>query len=95
VGTMEMGRSVVADTTRTLGDVALATLGCSGKFNAVAVRRFRPGRCTFVAGRVVPVTSYGRARHEMLTPRATFVHRQRRSTGRYVHFSPQWCLGAT
>jgi hypothetical protein len=92
VGTMEMGLGVSAGATRTLEDVALATLGRGVKFSAVAVRRFRPVGCTFAASPVVPVTSYGPAHHEMHTQRATFVHGRRRSTRRYIHLSPEWCL---
>jgi hypothetical protein len=87
-----MGLGEIADTTRTLEDIAQATLGRSLKLNAVAVRRFRPVECTFVASSIVPATCYERAHHEMLTQRATFVHRRRRSTRRYIHFSPEWCL---
>lgn len=92
MGTMEMGLGVSPDTTRTLEDVALTTLGRSVKLGAVAVRRFRPFRRKFVPIAIVPVTSYGRALYENLTKRATFVHGGRRSTSRFIHITSEWSL---
>jgi len=92
VGTMEMGLGVSADATRTLEDIARATLGPSVKLSTVALRRFRPVGNTFVESPVVPATSHGRAHHEMLTHSAADVHARRHSNNRYIHFSPEWCL---
>jgi hypothetical protein len=91
VGTMEMDLGVSAVPTRTFVDNALAALGRSVNLDIVAVGRLRPAGRPSVVSLMLRDTRCTRARHVMVTHRATFVHGRIPSTRRCAHFEPREC----